>query len=504
MRLSFGQHIRQAQVQKQIIAPKMIQSMEILQMPIHALEERIDQELVENPTLEVQEDDESRDSDSSEINDSTLDSSSESSTESDDDSTTETTDEAGEEFDRLDQLVQEYPDSFDEGPRHSRNWLDQQGDRRHDMMSNIAERPETLHHHLIEQLVWFDLTETTLQAAEQIIYTLNANGFLGCSLEDVFGVSFDVNEEQGSIARYALSIVQQLDPTGVGAQNLQECLLLQLDDDFQYQEEIEVLLIKHMEDLGKNRLPWIAQKTGYSLETIDAAMQEMHRLNPRPGAAYTETPAQAVTPDLIVEKDDSGKYVVRMEDGRTPDLSISSYYVRMLKSQGGEIDKDSRDYLRQKLGAAQWLIDSINQRRSTLMKVGQEVVDHQSRFLDEGPQAMEPLKMQQIADLVGVHVTTVSRAVDDKWIATPRGVLALRRFFGGGTTDAQGEGVSWDVIRVKMRKIIDQEDKQKPLSDDAIVKALAEQGVQVARRTVTKYRKTMNIPSSRERKQWVK
>jgi RNA polymerase sigma-54 factor len=504
MRLSFGQHIRQSQVQKQIIAPKMIQSMEILQMPLHALEERIDQELVENPTLEVQEDDESRDSESSEINDLTIDASPESSTESDDDSSIETTEEAGEEFDRLDQLIQEYPESFDEGPRHSRNWLDQQGDRRHDMMSNIAERPETLHHHLLEQLVWFEPDEKTRLAAEQIIYALNANGFLGCSLEDVFGVSFDVNEEQGEVAREAIAIVQQLDPTGVGARNLQECLLLQLNDDFHYKEEIEILLTRHMEDLGRNRLPWIAQKTGYSLETIDAAMQEMHRLNPRPGSAYSETLAQAVTPDLIVEKDETGKYVVRMEDGRTPDLSISSYYIRMLKSQKGELDKDSRDYLRQKLGAAQWLIDSINQRRSTLMKVGQAIVDHQSRFLDEGPQAMEPLKMQQIADLVGVHVTTVSRAVDDKWIASPRGVFALRRFFGGGTTDDQGEDVSWDVVRVKIREIVDQEDKQKPLSDDAIVQALAKRGVQVARRTVTKYRKTMNIPSSRERKQWIK
>ena len=204
---------------------------------------------------------------------------------------------------------------------------------------------------------------------------------------------------------------------------------------------------------------------------------------------------------MFIEPADEGGYKVRLEDGRTPSLFISPYY-RKLLIQTGKANEETREYIKRKLNSAQWLIDSIQQRRSTLTRVAQAIVDHQTEFLDKGPEAIEPLKMQQIADKVGVHVTTVSRAVDDKWIQTPRGIFPLKRFFCGGTVGADGEEVAWDAVRLKLQEIVDNEDKQHPLSDEELVKELAKHGITVARRTVTKYRKAMDIPSSRQRRDW--
>ena len=172
----------------------------------------------------------------------------------------------------------------------------------------------------------------------------------------------------------------------------------------------------------------------------------------------------------------------------------------MLKNK--QSDPVTREFIQKKIQSARWLIESIEQRRSTLLKVARAIIEHQKNFLDKGPEAIEPLKMQEIADRVEVHVTTVSRAVDDKWVQTPRGIFALKRFFGGGTTTTDGEEVAWETIKQKLLEIIAKEDKQNPLSDEEIVEELGRSGFPVARRTVTKYRKALRIPSSRQRKQF--
>jgi len=200
-----------------------------------------------------------------------------------------------------------------------------------------------------------------------------------------------------------------------------------------------------------------------------------------------------------VKLDKDGKYVVELENEYTPPLRISRGYAQMLRNKA---DDQTKDYIKKKIDAAKWLIEAIEQRHSTLKRVAQAIVDFQTEFLDNGPEFIVPLKMQQIADVVGVHVTTVSRAVDDKWIQTPRGLYPLKRFFGGGTKTSDGEDVAWGIIRLKLKEIIDGEDKNKPLSDDALVDALSEEGYNLARRTVTKYRKAMNIPSSRQRREY--
>ena len=189
------------------------------------------------------------------------------------------------------------------------------------------------------------------------------------------------------------------------------------------------------------------------MEMIRETWIEIRKLNPKPGAGFADVHVPTVTPDVFVDKAEDGTYKVFLEDGRTPTLYISDYYRQRLAS--GDATPEEKEYIKRKINAAQWLIESIEQRRSTLTRVAQAIVNHQTRFLDEGPEFIQPLKMQQIADIVKVHVTTVSRAVDEKWIQTPRGILPLRRFFVGGTHSDEGTDVAWDIVRIKLQEMID-------------------------------------------------
>jgi RNA polymerase sigma-54 factor len=492
MRLSFGTEMRQALVQK--LAPRMIQSMEILQLPIMQLQERIEQELAENPALEMLDRDPSLPDEGTEV---------ESPKEKDVDQKEIIVDEAhnnADDFERLLNLDQEVPDYFDERPRTSSGRMEEDAERRADAIANIATRPESLQDHLLAQLGELEVDEETLRMGERIISCLDAGdgGYLRMSLQDLLPP--DATKEQHEVARQALTLVQSLDPAGVAARDLRECLLLQLTPDMPWYDEMKVLISNHLEDLRDNRLPQIQKATGLTIEEIREAWSQLRKLNPKPGAQYAEAFVPTVEADVFVERKEDGTHRVFLEDARTPTLHISDYYRRRL--QTGEATAEEREFIKRKINAAQWLIESIEQRRSTLLKVAQAIVDHQTRFLDEGPEFIEPLKMQQIADKVGVHVTTVSRAVDDKWIQTPRGLLPLRKFFVGGTKSDEGEDVAWDIIRIKLQEIVDKEDKRNPLSDDDLVTELKKQGLNVARRTVTKYRQKMGIPSSRQRRDW--
>lgn len=493
MRLSLGQDLRL--VQKQVLAPRMIQSMEILQLPIMALQERIEQEMEENPVLELQETDPEAwegqdDQERPEPPDSP--------TEEERELVIDETKGNEDDFERLLNMDEQWPGHFEEHTRPSRGQTEEAGERKHDAMANMMARPQSLQDYLHDQLGWFDLEPGLRAMADRIIYNLDSNGYLQGCLEDLLGP--DVGEEELALAQRALALVQKLDPPGVGARDLRECLLLQLTPGMPYYEQLQTLISAHLEDLEHNRLPVISRRTGYSIETIQQALRELRKLNPKPGADFNEALVPPVIPDVFVEPADGGRYQVRLEDGRIPSLFISPCYRKLFTS--GKADEKTREYIKKKISSAQWLIDSIQQRRSTLTRVAQAIVDHQTEFLNKGPEAIEPLKMQQIADKVGVHVTTVSRAVDDKWIQTPRGIFPLKRFFCGGTVRDDGEEVAWDTVRLRLQEIIDNEDKQHPKSDEQLVKDLAARGITVARRTVTKYRKAMNIPSSRQRRAW--
>ncbi len=490
MRLSFGQQLKMAQ--KQILAPRMIQSMEILQLPILALQERIEQEIEENPVLDLIEVDPDLPEEQFEAEKE------ETAADTDKELVVDETKDNKDDFERLDQMNEEWPETFEERRQPSANRIEQDSLRRHDTMANMVSRPQTLQDHLHNQISWFDLNEETRLLVDRIIYNLDADGRLQGQLCDL--LKPDAPPERLALAEESLQIVQRLDPSGVGARSDQECLLLQLESGMPLGEEIRKLIENHLEDLAANRLPLISKKTGYSIERIHAIWDELKKLNPHPGSLFRETHVPTVTPDVFVERNDEGKYLVRLEEERTPNLNISSYYRRLLSN--AETNEETREYIKRKINAAQWLIDSIQQRQSTLTRVSQAIVDHQTEFLEKGPEAIEPLKMQQIADKVGVHVTTVSRAVDDKWIQTARGLFPLKRFFVGGTVSSDGKEVAYDAVRIKLQEIVDGEDKHKPYSDDELVRQLGEHGLTVARRTVTKYRKNMGIPSSRLRREW--
>ncbi len=493
MRLSFGQELRL--VQKQVLAPRMIQSMEILQLPIMALQERIEQEIQENETLEIVE----NDPELAEIANETVEAPNPDAPSPDErELVVDETHNNADDFERLLQLDEEFPDTYEERTRPSSARIEEAGDRQHDTMANMVSRPTTLHDHLHEQLGWFDLSPEVRQMCDRIIYNLDHNGYLQGRLEDL--IDREGGPAELAAAQQALSIVQKLDPPGVAARDLRECLLLQLVPGMPYYEQLKTLIGSHLEDLENNRMPQIERKTGYSLELINKALVELRKLKPKPGADFYAEFVPNVTPDVFIEPDEEGRYKVRLEDTQTPNLFISPYYRQLLLSS--DTDEKTREYIKRKINSAQWLIESIEQRRNTLTRVAQAIVDHQVEFLNKGPEFIEPLKMQQIADKVGVHVTTVSRAVDDKWVQTPRGIFPLKRFFVGGTVSADGEEVAWDAVRLKLQEIVDREDKREPLSDDDLVLELAKHGLTVARRTVTKYRKAMNIPSSRQRRDW--
>jgi RNA polymerase sigma-54 factor len=493
MRLSLGQDLRL--VQKQILAPRMIQSMEILQLSIMALEERIEQEMEENPVLEMA--DESPDPllDDEEPEDRAP---PDGPTEEERELVIDENHSNEDDFERLMKMDEEWPDHFEERSHGSRGEIEEAGERKLDAMANMVARPQSLQDYLHDQLGWFDLSPELRAMADRIIYNLDTNGYLPGRLEDLLGA--DPSEETLALARRALTVVQKLDPPGVGARDLRECLLLQLQPGMTHFDELHTLIENHLEDLEYNRLPAISRRTNYSIELIQTVLGELRKLSPKPGADYNEVSSPPVIPDVFVELDENGKYQVRLEEGKTPSLFISPYYRKLFQS--ADTNEETREYIKRKINSAQWLIDSIQQRRATITKVSQAIVDYQKDFLDKGPEAIEPLKMQQIADKVGVHVTTVSRAVDEKWIQTPRGIFPLKRFFCGGTTSADGEEVAWDAVRLKLQEIVDAEDRQHPLSDDQLVAKLAEAGMTVARRTVTKYRKAMGILSSRQRRDW--
>jgi RNA polymerase sigma-54 factor len=261
------------------------------------------------------------------------------------------------------------------------------------------------------------------------------------------------------------------------------------------------IITDHLPDLEKNRYPQVSKRLGRSIEEIKAAVKRLSRLHPHPGRQIGGRDAPPITPDATIYYDeDAGRYEVAMANDPAENLSISRFYRKMLKNRG--CDRETKHFLTNNVRNAKWLIESLAQRKGTIERVIRVVVDAQREFFEKGPEYLKPLPMIQVADQLGIHVATVSRAVSEKWIQTPRGVFPLRRFFSGGTTSAEGEDMSWDAVKEKLQIIVNEEDKRHPLGDDKIVEKLQEQGIELARRTVAKYRKILNIPTARQRREF--
>jgi RNA polymerase sigma-54 factor len=503
--------------QVQTLAPRMIQSMEILQLPVMALQERIQQELQENPVLEQR--DEAGEPTTEEFEAAEAVAAEEFHDPGSSELVIDETGDNEKDFDRLEALAKDWGEAFNEDHRPSRNGMDEEGDKKHDAMQNMASRPQSLQEYLNDQLAFVDLTPERSRLIRYVIAYIDDNGFLSVPDEadlekaeaderhchrrtpllDELAAAYDPPTTADEVEE-ALQVIQTMDPPGVGARNLRECLLLQLTPETPHREIVRALILNHLEDIQHNRYPVIQRRSGFDLNAIKEAVEVLRRLNPRPGAVFTSENIPYVVPDILVERTEDGEYSVRLLDDWLPNVYISRKYIELYREKGS--DPETKEYLKRKIQAATWLQDSIQQRRNTLEKVTRAIIRHQRAFLDKGPEHIQPLKMQQIADQVGVHVTTVSRAVDDKWVQTPRGIFPLKRFFGGGRETTGGEEVAYEVIKQKLLEIIENENKSNPLSDEDLVAKLQEAGYPLARRTVTKYRKMAHIPSSRQRKDW--
>jgi RNA polymerase sigma-54 factor len=263
--------------------------------------------------------------------------------------------------------------------------------------------------------------------------------------------------------------------------------------------EMEIVS-RHLRDVELNRLPQIAKRLGRTVEQVKAAIENLSHLNPRPGLLVGERAAPVVIPEIQVDLDEEGRVVVTMSDDNTPDLQISRAYRKLARDR--KTPQEVRQFIQRNVRSAQWLISAVAQRRDTVRRVVEEVFKVQRDFLEQGREALRPLPMVDVAGKVGVHVATVSRAVAGKYVQTPRGIFPLRMFFSGGTKTAGGEEVAWDAVKVKLKEIVDAEDKSKPPNDDQLAEALKSHGLEIARRTVAKYRKLLNIPPARQRREY--
>jgi RNA polymerase sigma-54 factor len=477
------------------LAPQIIQSIEILQLPLLELRERIDQELLENPMLEagtVEETPEGGEEATAEAQDEME---PVEAIEEEPDAEPEPEPLETENYEAMEEIIRQA--EGEEPDWRYRRASSGDEDAKRAAIENSPAPDMTLQQHLEAQLALTELDPTIRGICLYIVANLDWHGYLEDPLEDlVASMEADVTLEQ---AEQALSVVQRLEPPGIGARSLEECLLIQLDRREPDYEFLSRLIKEHFEDVLKNRYPKVAKALGCTMEELKAAVEKVGKLNPIPGALFGEEPAPHVVPDLRVEMIDS-EYRIMLEDAALPSLRICSYYARRLQQK--DLDPKTEEYLRGKLQGARWLIDAIQQRRSTVFNIASAIVEIQKEFLDKGAFHLRPLKMQDIADRVGVHVSTVSRAIAGKYIQTPRGIYSLKHFFTGGVEKDDGEMESWEVVRQKLLQVIEGEDKQNPLSDEGIAGELGKQGIEIARRTVSKYRKVLEIPSSRQRKQY--
>lgn len=515
MRFDASQHMRMSQQMK--LAPQMIQSMEILQMSQAELEERIERELENNATLELAEPGAADAELAQERANDLFEARAERGPLEVDSGNGEA------DFERLGTYEDTNPEAaaneYDRPEDRRRDdWQDRQastsqgdGDRdgKMDAMANTADRAKPVNEQLTEQWGLVEVDEPLRELGDLIVSYIEDDGFLRTPLETIADrapARPDGSKPTIAELEKALHAVQLLlEPAGIGARDSRECLLLQIDvkqdDDTDPAWDLaHKIVADHLDDLAQNRLPKIAKATGASVDEIKAALEKLKTLSLAPGRSLNQEVAPGIVPDAFVEHDaDKDRYVVYLNDSRLPNLRVNQEYARLAKDRTAP--KPTRDFIKTNLTNANFLMDAIEQRKRTVLRVIEAVVDAQREYFDFGPQALKPLPMTKVAEQLGIHVATVSRAVAEKYIQTPRGVVSLRKFFTGGTVSAEsGEEVSWDAIKAALQDIISAEDKKNPLSDDELADALKERGLEIARRTVAKYRGQLGIPTGRLRK----
>ena len=484
--------------QEMRINPRLYQAMDLLYMPLLDLQQHLKEELAENPFLEMSEADEQQEVELKE----------------------DTQDEPlGDEEDWEEILL----DGFDVGGRK------QQYEHKEYIEPTPVEQPD-LQDHLLDQLHMLPLEERDVRMGEEIIGNIDDTGMLACDLEAVVNganawledvrpvaeeKAREIEDEEERAEELAelerlfrpyeledaerlLKVVQAMDPPGVAARDIRECILLQLDDADEEDALARKIVEEHFDALIHHRWSDIAKELGISPKEAQDAADRISTLDPKPGLKHSPEPDEYIIPDLIVEKID-GEYMVFANDTSLPRLRISRSYREVAKDKN-KFTGENKEFIAAKLNSANWMIQAIEQRRQTMLKVMNFIVDRQREFFERGVQYLRPLTLREVADHIEMHESTVSRVTNKKFVQTPRGVFSLKYFFSSGLSTMSGEDISARGVKDMIKGMVADEDEKKPLTDQAIVKLLKNEGVKIARRTVAKYRDQMGILPARMRK----
>jgi RNA polymerase sigma-54 factor len=458
----------------------MIQAMQVLQMPLLELKDQVEQELQENVFLERKDEAERAEA-------------------------AATAAQSPEQQPQIEERLQrEFAAEIDQlEARLEPSWRQRSGsysadeeDKKLEALNNTPGRATSLPEYLMTQVRTQERDPELIRVIEHVVFSLDEDGRLTETTEMIAQqllVPLPLAEE-------AIQVVRDLEPIGVGAKDLRDCLLMQLDHLGFLRPLTRLIVELHLDDLAMNKLPKIAKETGASLDEIKESWEFLRtHCNPHPGAEFTGAASAGVVPDVIVEEVD-GRFDIKTQRGSLPELAISPVYRSLL--QEAKNDPKVYEYLRRKIEAAKWFIEAVHQRQNTIERVATEIVRRQEGFLRHGVQHLKPMKMQDIADAVHVHISTVCRAASGKYIQTPQGIFDMKRFFSSGTMSDAGDMVSQQAVKDTLKQIVEAEDKDNPLSDDHLVEELGKRGVHIARRTVTKYRKALGIDSSTRRKRF--
>ena len=504
-----------------VLTPQLRQRIEMLQMTSLELNELIEQEMVTNPVLdEIQPGDEEQEISSNildqnsdgtddgftnghdaEINSqfesadqyetflatATSENGFETSAVNDEGSDGTSTD-SGDSFEEID-FGREFQDYLDPG------YKTQEFEYKEDAPSfeQFLTRGPSLTEHLEWQLHLLDIPDHLQRAATNIIGNLDADGRFVADSDEIATASGCSSET----VEKARSLVMSLEPVGCGAIDVRECLLAQLESRNEGDSLASVLVRDHLEDLQPHRLQHLSKATGLDVHLLDAELTNIRTLDPYPGRRFSSEEATYVAPEVYIEKVDD-EYVIYFTDETNPRLRISPTYHQLLDQS--DTSKEAKDFIKDKMRSAVDLLRNIEHRRQTIYRVVDCIIRRQRDFLDHGIQHLKPMMLKDVAEDIGMHLSTISRVVNRKYAHTPQGVIELRRFFSEGMMNEEGEEVSTRILKLKIKKMIEDENTKKPLTDEEIVKLLSKDGVKLSRRTVAKYRDQMNIAGSRERK----
>ena len=472
--------------QEMKINPRLYQAMDLLYMPLLDLQQHIKQEMLNNPFLDLEEPQVTEEE-----------------TQVKDEQKEREKEKEQEEIDWEEILL----DGFEAGGRRA-EYEDKE------YYEPVPVDTRDLYDHLRDQLMLMPLPQRDILLGEEFIGNIDENGYLTCSVEDVVaGLNTwvaehgsDWEQDSGEPLRpftveegeKMLKVIQDFDPPGIGARDLRECLLLQMRDEEMEDTLAYRIVHDYFDQLINHRWSEISKELSITPRDVQSAADEIAKLDPKPGLKYAAPGDNYITPDLIVEKID-GEYLVFLNDTSLPRLKLSKAYREIAKDKS-KFKGENKEFISNKLNSANWMIQAIEQRRQTMLKVMNFIVDRQREFFEKGVQYLKPLTLREVAEVINMHESTVSRVTNEKYVQTPRGVLPLKFFFSSGLSTTSGEDVSARGIKARIQKLVAEEDPRRPLTDQAIVNILKEEGIQIARRTVAKYRDQLGILSARMRK----